>query len=224
MQLGYGLGHTIGNVNLRQVLTPTGTWETKYTPLTPDSAHRNWANKKKGQSQAIKPGSGLSLCKFSFFKKRARYDNLCKDINKAPHLVGGKTGRERAHLPTCVETSEGPQCPPALPAHLHSCQLGELSPPGAWGITGCDGHSHLMSKRLHSSCLISPARSSVQLSLLSQILYCFSWRHLRSWTLQCCFSSFCSLSMLPRHSWVMMSRTCTPKTGLHSHPEQLFPS
>lgn len=95
---------------------------------------------------------------------------------------------------------------------------------GAFGTKEWDGHHHLVSRQLRFSCLISPARSSVQLRLLSPVLYCSSWRHLQSWRLQCFYSLFCCLSTLPRHSWMMMPGTCTPKTGLHSHPEQLFPS
>lgn len=95
---------------------------------------------------------------------------------------------------------------------------------GVLSTTGWDGHSHVMSRWLHSSCLISLARSSVQQSLLSPILYCSSWRHLESWRLQCYFSPFCSLSTLLRHSRMMVSGACTPRTGLYSHPEQLFPS
>ena len=75
---------------------------------------------------------------------------------------------------------------------------------GALSTMGWYGHRHLMSRWLRSSCLISLARSSVQLSLLFQILYCSSWRHLESRMLQCYYSPFCSLSTLPRHSWVMM--------------------
>lgn len=94
---------------------------------------------------------------------------------------------------------------------------------GTLGTMSWDGHSHLMSRWLHPPCLISPFRSSVQLSLLSRILYCSSQRRLQSWRLQCYFSLFCSLSTLPRHSWVMMPVTSTPVTGLHSPPRTVVP-
>lgn len=102
--------------------------------------------------------------------------------------------------------------------HVNSvCQVLETL-----GVVSWDGHSHLMSRLLHSSCLISPARSLVQLNVSSQTLYS-SWRCLQSW-LQCYFSPLWNLPALPRHSWVMMPRTRTPTLGLHSHPEQLLSS